>query len=128
MIAEGRGKLEWERKIPDEKLVDLKEMLAAKVIKRIYELAWDQFADLPRGHHKNNSMHKLASKTMIEILPEKLITFIESKLGSIESTPDFFDVIGQVSWFDDGTTPPEPPAPAAPPAEEAPVEVEAAEG
>ena len=34
----------------------------------------------------------------------------------------------QVSWFDDGTTPPEPPAPAAPPAEEAPVEVEAAEG
>merc|ERR1712223_1169417 len=29
MIAEGRGKLEWERKIPDEKLVDLKEMLAS---------------------------------------------------------------------------------------------------
>ena len=113
-------------------------------------------------------MHKLASKTMIEILPDRLIKFIESKLGSIESTPDFFDVIGQVinnyhtrrnksmgitelgvysdvetswvyiinivmdnsqvSWFDDGTTPPEPPAPAAPPAEEAPVEVEAAEG
>ena len=41
-------------------------------------------------------MHKLASKTMIEILPDRLIQFIESKLGSIESTPDFFDVIGQV--------------------------------
>ena len=41
-------------------------------------------------------MHKLASKTMIEILPDRLIKFIESKLGSIESTPDFFDVIGQV--------------------------------
>jgi hypothetical protein len=27
MIAEGRSKLEWERKIPDEFLVDLKEML-----------------------------------------------------------------------------------------------------
>ena len=27
MIAEGRGKLEWERKIPDEKLVDLKDLL-----------------------------------------------------------------------------------------------------
>ena len=27
MIAEGRGKLEWERKIPDEKLVELKELL-----------------------------------------------------------------------------------------------------
>ena len=33
MIAEGRGKLEWERKIPDEKLVDLKEMLASKEFK-----------------------------------------------------------------------------------------------
>lgn len=109
MIAEGRGKLEWERKIPDEKLVDLKEMLAAKdfkatlpkVIKRIYELAWAQFSDLPRGHHKNNSMHKLASKTMIEILPESLIAHVEEKCGSLAATPDFFDVIGQVSWFED---------------------------
>merc|ERR1711899_137723 len=55
MIAEGRSKLEWERKIPDEKLMDLKTNLP-KVIKRIYELAWEQFSDLPRGHHKNNSM------------------------------------------------------------------------
>merc|ERR1712213_162799 len=108
MIAEGRSKLEWERKIPDEKLVDLKDMLNSddfkthlpKVIKRIYELAWEQFSDLPRGHHKNNSMHKLASKTMIEILPEKLMSCIESKCGSLASTPDFFDVIGQVSWYE----------------------------
>jgi len=109
MIAEGRSKLEWERKIPDEKLIDLKAMLESadfktnlpKVIKRIYELAWEQFSDLPRGHHKNNSMHKLASKTMIEILPEKLMAYIESKCGSLASTPDFFDVIGQVSWYED---------------------------
>merc|ERR1712080_241077 len=47
MIEEGRSKLEWERKIPDEKLSELKEMLSAadfkanmpKVIKRIYELS-----------------------------------------------------------------------------------------
>jgi len=110
MIAEGRSKLEWERKIPDEKLGDLKELLAnkefkanlPKVIKRIYELAWEQFSDLPRGHHKNNSMHKLASKTMIEILPDNLSSYIESKCGSLASTPDFFDVIGQVSWFQGG--------------------------
>ena len=70
MIEEGRGKLEWERKIPDEKLSELKAVLSTpdfkanmpKVIKRIYELSWDMFGDLPRGHHKNNSMHKLASK------------------------------------------------------------------
>lgn len=109
MIAEGRSKLEWERKIPDEKLVELKELLEAKdfkpnlsrVIKRIYELSWEQFSDLPRGHHKNNSMHKLASKTMIEILPQKLISYIETKCGSLATTPDFFDVIGQVSWYDE---------------------------
>merc|ERR1712121_353302 len=44
MIEEGRGKLEWERKIPDEKLDELKQMLdrkdfkemMPKLIKRIY--------------------------------------------------------------------------------------------
>jgi len=108
MIEEGRGNLEWERKIPDEKLSELKDMLSAaefktnmpKIIKRIYELSWDMFGDLPRGHHKNNSMHKLASKTMIEILPENLATFVEKKCGSLAGTPDFFDVIGQVSWYE----------------------------
>merc|ERR1712038_177176 len=110
MIAEGRGKLEWERKIPEEKLGALKDMLDTKgfkanlpkVIKRIYELAWEQFSDLPRGHHKNNSMHKLASKTMVTILPATLSAYIEEKCGNLESTPDFFDVIGQVSWYDEG--------------------------
>lgn len=113
MIANGRGNLEWERKIADEKLEELKEMLAVKdfkvnlpkVIKRIYELAWDQFSDLPRGHHKNNSMHKLASKTMIEILPENLSKHIESKCGNLTNTPDFYDVIGQVSWYEDAAPP-----------------------
>ena len=27
MIAEGKGKLEWERKVPEEKIKDLKELL-----------------------------------------------------------------------------------------------------
>ena len=54
-----------------------------KIIKRIYELSWDMFGDLPRGHHKNNSMHKLASKTMIEILPGNLADYIEKKCGSL---------------------------------------------
>ena len=88
-----------------------------KIIKRIYELSWDMFGDLPRGHHKNNSMHKLASKTMIEILPSNLAEYIEKKCGSLAGTqnitirikrhdffplgtPDFFDVIGQVSWYE----------------------------
>merc|ERR1712161_142166 len=55
MIAEGRSKIEWERKIPDEKLMDLKTQLDCA----------------------------------------------EFKCGSLASTPDFFDVIGQVSWYDE---------------------------
>merc|ERR1712133_345737 len=108
MIEEGRGKLEWERKIPDENLSELKDLLSAadfkanmpKIIKRIYELSWDMFGDLPRGHHKNNSMHKLASKTMIEILPDNLAAHVEKKCGALAGTPAFFDVIGQVSWYE----------------------------
>merc|ERR1711981_541255 len=108
MIEEGRGKLEWERKIPDENLSELKDLLSSadfkanmpKIIKRIYELSWDMFGDLPRGHHKNNSMHKLASKTMIEILPDNLAAHVEEKCGALAGTPDFFDVIGQVSWYE----------------------------
>merc|ERR1712080_763740 len=91
MIAEGRGKLEWERKVPDDKLHELKGLLSCpnfkdnipQVIKKIYELSWDMFGDLPRGHHKNNSMHKLASKTMIEILPENLAAHVEKQCGSL---------------------------------------------
>ena len=30
LIAAGKGKLEWERKIPEEKINDLKEMLKAE--------------------------------------------------------------------------------------------------
>ena len=88
------------------------------MIKRFYELAWTQFNDLPRGHQKNKSMHKLASKTMIEILPEVLIKHIEAKCGSIASTPDFFDVIGQVSWYEDPNAPKPAEKPADPPKEE----------
>lgn len=43
MIEEGRGKLEWERKIPDEKLGELKDMLDNKnfkVIKRVLLLLY----------------------------------------------------------------------------------------
>lgn len=36
---------------------------------------------------------------MIEILPDHLSKHIEAKCGSLATTPDFFDVIGQVSWY-----------------------------
>ena len=47
MIAEGRSKLEWERKIPDEKLVDLKDMLDSKDFKE----------NLPKVSNNKNFLH-----------------------------------------------------------------------
>merc|ERR1719295_1252973 len=59
------------------KLNTLKELIAGpdykenmqKIIRTIYEFAFMTYADLPRGPIKNNSMRKLASKTLMEILP-----------------------------------------------------------
>ena len=58
MIAEGRGKLEWERKIPDEKLVDLKEMLAAKDFK----------ATLPKVNTIHNATRETCNEKKITIV------------------------------------------------------------
>merc|ERR1712002_438521 len=107
MIEEGKSKIEWERKIPEEKLDALRDMLNADdfkknigpVIQRIYQLAFDMFSDLPRGHHKTNAMHKMASKTMIEILPADITAHIEKKCGSL-SNAEFYDVVGNMSWFE----------------------------
>ena len=69
-----------------------------KIIKRIYELSWDMFGDLPRGHHKNNSMHKLASKTMIEILPANLAEYIEKKCGSLAGNDEQYLLISKLFY------------------------------
>ena len=35
-------------------------------------MIYNDFSDLPRGPIKNNSMRKLASKTLMEILPPEI--------------------------------------------------------
>jgi hypothetical protein len=107
LIQEGKSRIEWERKIAEEKLEALREMLAAEdfkknigpVIQKIYQIAFDMFSDLPRGHHKTNAMHKLACKTMIEILPPAISTHIEKKCGTL-SGAEFYDVVGNMSWYE----------------------------
>merc|ERR1719320_1697710 len=66
MIAEGKGKLEWDRKVPDEKITNLKELLNCEtfnenlpdVINQINQLSYKMFNDLPRGDQKCKSMRK----------------------------------------------------------------------
>merc|ERR1711874_696439 len=79
MIRSGKGKLEWERKIPEEHINDLKVLLEADnfdenlpaVINKINQLSYKMFNDLPRGDQKCKSMRKLAGRTLIDVLPPK---------------------------------------------------------
>merc|ERR1712059_40033 len=87
-IEEGKSKLEWERKIPDEQIQDLKDLLNVAnfddnlpaVINKINQLSYKMFSDLPRGDQKCKSMRKLAGRTLIEV-------------------PDFYDMLGQLSYY-----------------------------
>jgi len=107
MIERGKSRLEWERKIPDEQIQDLKDMLAAdnfddqlpQVINKLNQLSYKMFNDLPRGDQKCKSMRKLAGRTLLEVLPQKLLVYLESKLGSLANVPDFYDMVGTLSMY-----------------------------
>jgi len=64
------------------------------LIKTIYEFAFLTYSDLPRGQIKNNSMRKLAAKTLMEILPENI-----SKLEQQGVSPEFLTLVGMVSYY-----------------------------
>jgi len=107
MIAEGKSTLEWERKIPVEKIEDLKELLKQEnfdevmpqVINKINQLSYKMFSDLPRGDQKCKSMRKLAGRTLLEVVPPKLSQYLESKLGNLSNVPDFYDMVGTLSMY-----------------------------
>ena len=58
-------RLEWERKIPEEAMAALKELMAGdnfdemmpEVINRINQLSYKTFGDLPRGGQADGAQH-----------------------------------------------------------------------
>ena len=60
------------------------------------------FIDLPRGPIKNNSMKKLAAKTLMEILPEEIGKNVQAKLEEQSVSPEFMTLIGMVSYYGEG--------------------------
>jgi len=108
MIEEGKDKLEWYRQVDPAKLNTLKDLInapnykdnLATLIRTIYEFAFLTYADLPRGPIKNNSMRKLAAKTLMEILPTDIGQEIQKKLDEHTASPDFITLIGLVSYHD----------------------------
>jgi len=106
-IDSGKSKLEWERKIADDQISALKELMNVEkfdenlpaVINKINQLSYKMFSDLPRGDQKCKSMRKLAGRTLIDILPPKLSVYMEEKFGDLNKVPDFYDMVGQLSYY-----------------------------
>jgi len=110
MIELGKDKLEWYRQVDPAKLNTLKDLMNSpnykdnmpSIIRTIYEFAFITYADLPRGPIKNNSMRKLAAKTLLEILPTEVSTKVQERLEEQGANPDFVILIGLVSFYGQG--------------------------
>merc|ERR1711983_5461 len=107
MIEEGKDKLEWYRQVDPAKLNTLKQLMMddnykenmSTLIKTIYEFAFLTYSDLPRGQIKNNSMRKLAAKTLMEILPENISKVVHQKMEQQGVSPEFLTLVGMVSYY-----------------------------
>merc|ERR1711951_351099 len=76
---EGKGKLQWERDIPQEALDNLVALASndfhknlGKIIHDIYLTGHNLFKDMPQGDHKKRAKYRFASKTLMRILPDNL--------------------------------------------------------
>eukprot|EP00092_Neocalanus_flemingeri_P002085 GFUD01002224.1.p1 GENE.GFUD01002224.1~~GFUD01002224.1.p1 ORF type:complete len:538 (+),score=154.55 GFUD01002224.1:88-1701(+) len=110
MIDEGKDRLEWTRQVDPEKLNTLKDLINAPnykenmptLIRTIYEFAFITYSDLPRGPIKNNSMRKLAAKTLMEILPGDIAQTVQKKLEEQSVSPEFLTLVGMISYYGEG--------------------------
>lgn len=106
MIDEGKDKLEWTRQVDMEQLKTLRELMEvpnyqenmSMIIRTIYEFAFMAYADLPRGPIKNNSMRKLAAKTLMEILPPEVEEKVTRKLDEQSASADFLNIVGMIAY------------------------------
>lgn len=102
MIANGKDRLEWTRKV-DAGQVDMlrnliqgddyKEKLGG-IVSQLYKLSFKTYHDIPRGPIKDNLMRKLACKTLMEILPADVGTRITEEIKEKKLSVDFDTVVG----------------------------------
>merc|ERR1712045_697814 len=102
---EGKGKLQWERDIPQEALDNLVALASndfhknlGKIIHDIYLTGHNLFKDMPQGDHKKRAKYRFASKTLMRILPDNLKNEVETLISQKNITLDLYEILGQCTW------------------------------
>merc|ERR1712072_1513332 len=88
ICEEGKGKLQWERDIPQDALDNLQNLANSdfkknlgKIIHDIYLTGHNLFKDMPQGDHKKRAKYRFASKTLMRILPAELKGEVEDLIN-----------------------------------------------
>jgi len=102
---EGKGKLQWERDIPQNALDNLQTLAntdfhknLGKIIHDIYLTGHNLFKDMPQGDHKKRAKYRFASKTLMRILPDGLKNEVEDLISQKTMTLDLYEILGQCTW------------------------------
>jgi len=105
ICEEGKGKLQWERDIPQDALDNLVSLANAdfhanlgKIIHDIYLTGHNLFKDMPQGDHKKRAKYRFASKTLMRILPDALKAEVEGLINQKTMTLDLYEILGQCTW------------------------------
>jgi len=105
ICEEGKGKLQWERDIPQEALDNLQNLASSdfqanlgKIIHDIYLTGHHMFRDMPPGDHKKRAKYRFASKTLMRILPDSFKKEVEDLIEKKTMTLDLYEILGQCTW------------------------------
>merc|ERR1711874_210016 len=105
ICEDGKGKLQWERDIPQDALDNLQNLAntdfkknLGKIIHDIYLTGHNLFKDMPQGDHKKRAKYRFASKTLMRILPNELKSEVETLIDSKTMTMDLYEILGQCTW------------------------------
>jgi len=108
MIEKGKGKLKWERDIPEESLKKLEQLAKSnfkenlsQIVQDILGSAHKVFRDMADvGDHKKKAKYRFSSRTLMSILPEPYLSKIEKLIEDGVIPLDFYEVLGQIQKMD----------------------------
>merc|ERR1711981_1023210 len=105
ICEDGKGKLQWERDIPQDALDNLQNLAntdfkknLGKINHDIYLTGHNLFKDMPQGDHKKRAKYRFASKTLMRILPDALKSEVEDLINKKTMTLDLYEILGQCTW------------------------------